>query len=150
MTACVFCTDNNRGQIIVSRQLLFQTTHWNVLLDHKPVVYGHLILSPKEHRRARIELTQEETADLYQVQQRIHTIFRKTFQSDWNLQYEKNVGWGIPHFRIHVLPSSSFMGFAWLQVKLFSWTFIPPYWSLSPDQLRSQAQAFLLNEQKTN
>jgi diadenosine tetraphosphate (Ap4A) HIT family hydrolase len=129
-TNCVFCTNNIQGEAVVNNQLLFSTDHWNVLLDHKPVTHGHLILTPKTHRFVQKDLTEQEHTDLFKVQQKIHQAYENALGFSHNIQYEKNgIGQGVPHFQIHVLPVSSSWDLAWLQAKLLC-RMIP--WPIEP------------------
>ncbi|WP_068468735.1 HIT family protein [Candidatus Protochlamydia phocaeensis] len=142
---CPFCVDNPRGLQIIHNQVLFQTHNWTVVFDHKPMTKGHLIALPTLHHDTRFDLTREETADFYEVQQRIQRIYRHVFGHDACLFYDKN-RLGIPHFQIHVMPATSIWQLIWLQVKLFFRSFPIPVWTLSPQRLQELRQEFTVPE----
>jgi diadenosine tetraphosphate (Ap4A) HIT family hydrolase len=139
---CPFCIDNVRGQEVVRKQTLFQSRSWTVLFDHKPMTKGHLVIIPTAHRERRSEITPEENADLYEVFQRINTIYNRVFGYSNNITYEKN-GLGIPHFQIHVIPVSSKLHSLWLQVMLFIRTLPIPFWTLNETHLTELRNEFL-------
>ncbi|MCE2983138.1 MAG: HIT family protein [Parachlamydia sp.] len=139
---CPFCTNHERGQEVIQRQLLFATEKWNVIFDHKPLTKGHLILTPKEHRSVRSDLTAEENADLFNVYQKVHECYQKVFGYTSNITYEKN-GLGIPHFQIHLLPVSSKLHSVWVQIMLFVRTFTFNFWSLNAEKLAALRNEFL-------
>ncbi len=139
---CPFCVSNPLGERVINRQVLFETRHWKVLFDHKPLTKGHLIVVPTVHRDTRFDLTSEECENLFDVQTRIKEAYQRVFGYSSNLQYEKN-GLGIPHFQIHILPTSSKLHLLWLQIKLFIRTFPFPIFSLSDQNLVQLRREFL-------
>ncbi|CUI16138.1 hypothetical protein PNK_0510 [Candidatus Protochlamydia naegleriophila] len=138
---CPFCASSPLGERVTNRQILFGTRYWKVLFDHKPLTKGHLIVVPNEHRDTRFDLTAEECENLHEVQLRIKDVFQHVFGYCSNLQYEKN-GLGIPHFQIHILPTSSKLHLLWLQIKLFIRTFPFPLWSLSDQRIEQLRREF--------
>lgn len=132
---CIFCK-----QEVIDKQQVYQGEHWRILLDYRPVAQGHLLLVPIEHRLTRHELSEEEHAELYKIEQIARRIFVKRFgEKIEDLQYEKNgpTLQSVHHFHIHMIPieqgADSLMG----KMKL-AWALFTPRARLSDEELERE------------
>lgn len=138
---CPFCDPS-----IISKQEVYRGNHWLVLLDYKPVLEGHVLLVPIEHRLTRHELSREEHNELYDIEKMVHCVFLSRFgQNVEDFQYEKNgpTLQSVNHFHIHVIPFEGKMKSFGEKIRLFSRLFLFPPSALSDEQIlfeKSQLQ----------
>lgn len=129
---CPFCDAS-----IIDKQEVYRGNFWQVLLDYKPVVSGHLLIVPLEHRLTRHELSREEHDELFDIEKKVHCVFMSRFgKSIEDFQYEKNgpTLQSVHHFHIHVLPIDSTFRSSWKKMVLFTKLFIFPPSPLSDDE----------------
>jgi diadenosine tetraphosphate (Ap4A) HIT family hydrolase len=153
---CAFCKPE-----VIEKQQVYQGKYWRILIDYQPVVKGHLLLVPIEHRRARHELTEEEHNELYKIEKIAHCILQKRFGRGVgdvegigdvedvdgdveDLQYEKNGATlqSVNHFHIHVIPIDKEMGSLWGRVKL-AWALFTPRKTLTDEELEREKRESL-------
>lgn len=102
-----FCMKENTDKTI-----FYDTRHFMVLYDIKPVVPGHILFVPKRHVVDILELSLDELRDFYStlhhVIPRILTLYEATENSyDLTSQIGPYSGRTVPHLHIHLLPRQS-------------------------------------------
>lgn len=73
----------------------------------KPVVPGHVLVSPKRVIKRFAELTPEETSDLWLLAKRVGAAIEPHFKADsltFAMQDGPSAGQTVPHVHIHILP----------------------------------------------
>lgn len=144
---CVFCDTNPQGARCLERQTLFETGHWRVLMDYRPVTDGHLLIVPREHVVTRFDLTEAQTMDLRDVYARVNEIFNRIYPGCGILLYEKNGNnaWQhIKHFSIQAIPCATSWSLPIIQVKLIFNTFLSSLFSPMTDQALTAQKERLL------
>ncbi len=91
------------------KTIFYETEHFMVLYDIRPVVMGHCLFVPKRHIVDILELTPAETKDLYgafmHVIPKMLEIYQATEKSyDITSQVGPYSGRSVPHLHIHLLP----------------------------------------------
>lgn len=91
------------------KTIFYETEHFMVLYDIRPVVIGHCLFVPKRHIVDILELTAEEAKDLYgafgHVIPKMLGIYESTENSyDISSQVGPYSGRSVPHLHIHLLP----------------------------------------------
>ena len=102
---CVFCGIIT-GEISASR--VYEDEQVIAFLDHQPITPGHVLVVPRVHVQAFVNLPAEDACRLMAVGQRIDLAIRRS-----NLRCEavtlflsdgRAAGQEVPHVHLHVLP----------------------------------------------
>jgi diadenosine tetraphosphate (Ap4A) HIT family hydrolase len=99
---CPFCSEK-----VLKRQQVYENDYFRIILEHCPIIEGHLLVIPKRHIMKAHELTQEEGASLIEAIQKTVQAFRSTFDTDEYIVYEKNgphAGQSVFHVHFHLIP----------------------------------------------
>lgn len=103
--ACSFCKHK-----VMTTQSVFETPYFAVLVDHAPIVKGHLLVIPKRHIVKAHELYREEWEELSIIIPKIVNVFLERFNTDQYIILEKNgpnAFQHVPHVHFHLLPITS-------------------------------------------
>lgn len=143
---CPFCDPE-----IAAKQEVYRGSHWHVLVDYRPVLEGHLLIVPIQHRLTRHELTREEHNELYEIEKKVQCVFTRRFGSEVeDFQYEKNgpTLQSVHHFHIHAIPFDSKMKSFIKKIGLFAKLFLLPPSKLSHEEALKEQELFrnLFNE----
>jgi len=96
------------GPARVSGPTIFYRTQLTVaFVNKKPVVEGHLLVSPLREVEKMGDLTDEEVADLFKVVQRVEKFVQKFYgvnSTTISVQNGPLAGQSIPHVHVHILP----------------------------------------------
>lgn len=102
-----FCMKENTNKTI-----FYDTKHFMVLYDIKPVVPGHSLFVPKRHVVDLLELSLDELRDFYSILHyvipRMLRLYESTENSyDLSSQIGPYSGRTVPHLHVHLLPRRS-------------------------------------------
>jgi len=100
--SCVFC------EIVAGRapaDRIEEDEHSLCLLDINPLVQGHCLVIPKRHVPWWHDLTEAETASLFQVARSVSNKLMQVFQPDFVCLFAR--GRRIPHTHIFLIPTFS-------------------------------------------
>ena len=104
---CIFCKIVS-GDIPAST--VYEDDHFLAFLDISQVTPGHTLVIPKKHARNLLEMTPDETADLFNV---VSTVTKKvesaTQPQGMNIisNMEEIAGQSVFHTHVHILPRYS-------------------------------------------
>ena len=104
---CIFCKIV-AGDIPASK--VYEDGHFLAFLDISQVTPGHTLVIPKKHARNLLEMTPDETADLFNV---VSTVTKKvesaTQPQGMNIisNMEEIAGQSVFHSHVHILPRYS-------------------------------------------
>lgn len=104
---CIFCKIV-AGEIPASK--VYEDDHFLAFLDISQVTPGHTLVIPKKHARNLLEMTPDETADLFNV---VSTVTKKvesaTQPQGMNIisNMEEIAGQSVFHTHVHILPRYS-------------------------------------------
>ena len=104
---CIFCKIV-AGEIPASK--VYEDDHFLAFLDISQVTPGHTLVIPKKHARNLLEMTPDETADLFNV---VSTVTKKvesaTQPQGMNIisNMEEIAGQSVFHSHVHILPRYS-------------------------------------------
>ncbi|KAL5494493.1 hypothetical protein EMCRGX_G015835 [Ephydatia muelleri] len=93
--------------VIPERQVFFQTALSYAFTNIKPVVPGHILVSPKRVVCRVAELTPQEAADLMVCAHKIAPMLQKAYDSSSltiAIQDGKDAGQSVAHVHMHVMP----------------------------------------------
>uniref|UniRef100_A0A0N5A7V0 Nitrilase and fragile histidine triad fusion protein NitFhit n=1 Tax=Syphacia muris TaxID=451379 RepID=A0A0N5A7V0_9BILA len=108
----IFCftgiTELRFGDNIISPDVVFVRTPYSfAFVNHKPVLPGHVLVSPIRMVHRLTDLTDCETADLFIVAKKIQAMLEKyygTSSSSVAVQDGPHAGQTVPHVHVHILP----------------------------------------------
>ena len=104
---CIFCKIV-AGEIPASK--VYEDDHFLAFLDISQVTPGHTLVIPKKHARNLLEMTPEETADLFNVVSRVtKKVESATQPQGMNIisNMEEIAGQSVFHSHVHILPRYS-------------------------------------------
>ncbi len=104
---CIFCKIV-AGEIPASK--VYEDDHFLAFLDISQVTPGHTLVIPKKHARNLLELTPDETADLFNVVSRVtKKVESATQPQGMNIisNMEEIAGQSVFHSHVHILPRYS-------------------------------------------
>ncbi|EON66083.1 hypothetical protein W97_05326 [Coniosporium apollinis CBS 100218] len=95
------------GPFLVTPQVFHSTPHTFALVNLKPILPGHVLISP--HRRVpRLrDLTPTEISDLFLTVQRVSRMIERVFNAtalNIAIQDGADAGQSVPHLHAHVIP----------------------------------------------
>ena len=104
---CIFCKIV-AGDIPASK--VYEDDHFLAFLDISQVTPGHTLVIPKKHARNLLEMTPDETADLFNVVSRVtKKVESATQPQGMNIisNMEEIAGQSVFHSHVHILPRYS-------------------------------------------
>ena len=104
---CIFCKIV-AGEIPASK--VYEDDHFLAFLDISQVTPGHTLVIPKKHARNLLEMTPDETADLFNIVSRVTKKVEGATQSQgMNIisNMEEIAGQSVFHTHVHILPRYS-------------------------------------------
>ena len=104
---CIFCKIV-AGDIPASK--VYEDEYFLAFLDISQVTPGHTLVIPKKHARNLLEMTPDETADLFNVVSRVTKKVKSATQPQgMNIisNMEEIAGQSVFHTHIHILPRYS-------------------------------------------
>ena len=104
---CIFCKIV-AGEIPASK--VYEDDHFLAFLDISQVPPGHTLVIPKKHARNLLEMTPDETADLFNVVSRVtKKVESATQPQGMNIisNMEEIAGQSVFHSHVHILPRYS-------------------------------------------
>lgn len=90
-----------------SSQVFFRTELSFAFVNIKPVVPGHVLISPFSPVAHFQDLNKEQISDLWQTAQKVSAVVKKHFSGtalSFGIQDGKEAGQSIPHVHLHILP----------------------------------------------
>ena len=104
---CIFCKIV-AGEIPASK--VYEDDHFLAFLDISQVTPGHTLVIPKKHARNLLEMTPDETADLFNVVSKVtKKVESATQPQGMNIisNMEEIAGQSVFHTHVHILPRYS-------------------------------------------
>ena len=96
---CIFCDIASAKE---SSYKILENDKFIVILDAFPITEGHTLVIPKSHKKDVLELTRQETADLFTLARDIAGVLVKQLEADSvNIATAPSV---VPHFHLHIIP----------------------------------------------
>jgi len=92
---------------VIERQLVYESDYHHVLLDHRPIQPGHMLIVPKRAVRYAHELTDDEWTDLGRVTKKTIGVFKSFLQTEQYFILEKNgpdAGQTVDQVHFHIVP----------------------------------------------
>ena len=103
MENCIFCKILN-GEIPSKK--IYEDDQVIAILDINPIVDGHLLIIPKNHRTDFTELTKEEVFHIYEVANKLTSVLMDKLDA---VSMTLTVNYGeaqvVKHFHLHLLPN---------------------------------------------
>lgn len=147
VTSCIFCqkSDANKRSV-VDAQKIGETRTVRILLDTVPMLPGHLLLTPSEHRVRAHELTDTEVLAEHEALKQIVAMYKTKYNAENYLILQKNgkaAGQSVPHYHKHIYPIASKSDFRWAQ-----WNFATKFFTfgLCSTKLKGEKLATLQRE----
>ncbi|KAJ5753487.1 uncharacterized protein N7511_007640 [Penicillium nucicola] len=95
------------GSFIVTPQVFFQTPLTFALVNLKPILPGHVLVSPRRVVPRVADLTPAETSDLFLTVRRVGRMVERVYgASSLNIAVQDGVhaGQSVPHVHAHIIP----------------------------------------------
>ncbi|PLB47911.1 HIT-like protein, partial [Aspergillus steynii IBT 23096] len=95
------------GPFLVTSQVFHQTPLTIALVNLKPILPGHVLVSPRRVVPRVADLTPSETSDLFQTVRRVGRMIERVYGgSSLNIAVQDGVdaGQSVPHVHAHVIP----------------------------------------------
>ncbi|KAF2171653.1 hypothetical protein M409DRAFT_63284 [Zasmidium cellare ATCC 36951] len=95
------------GPFNVTSQVFHTTPHSFALVNLKPLLPGHILVSPLRVKARLSDLTQDEIADLFLTVTRIQKTLERVYKADaFNVAVQDGeaAGQTVPHVHCHVIP----------------------------------------------
>ena len=95
------------GTFLVTPQVFHLTQHSFALVNLKPLLPGHVLVSPRRVTPRFSDLTQAEVTDLFVTVQRVGRVVERVYgASSLNIAIQDGVdaGQSVPHVHTHVIP----------------------------------------------
>jgi diadenosine tetraphosphate (Ap4A) HIT family hydrolase len=106
-----FLQDYSFGPWPIQASEVFATTPLSfAFVNFKPIVPGHVLVSPKRVVHRFADLSLEEVADLWTLSQRVGNAIEKHYNGSsltLTIQDGPEAGQTVPHVHVHVLPRKS-------------------------------------------
>lgn len=101
--ACAFCDKQ-----IIANQKIWGNDSFDVLVDNRPTVEGHLLIVSKRGDAIKVEdLTNKENTDLLDARKKTVELFKKVFKTDNYIELTKSgkpAGQTVKHLHVHMMP----------------------------------------------
>ncbi|RAK99232.1 HIT family protein [Aspergillus ibericus CBS 121593] len=95
------------GPFLVTTQVFHLTPHTYALVNLKPILPGHVLISPRRVVPRVTDLTPTETSDLFLTVRRVARMIERVYgASSLNIAIQDGVdaGQSVPHVHAHVIP----------------------------------------------
>nr|XP_011461528.1 PREDICTED: bis(5'-adenosyl)-triphosphatase [Fragaria vesca subsp. vesca] len=92
---------------IDSREVFYNTNLSYALVNLRPVVPGHVLVCPRREVKRFVDLTVDETSDLWLTAQKVGSrleSYHKATSLTLTIQDGPQAGQTVPHVHIHILP----------------------------------------------
>ncbi|KAI9042908.1 HIT family protein [Aspergillus affinis] len=107
MSAALKGTPIHFGPFLVTSQVFHQTPLTIALVNLKPILPGHVLISPRRVVSRVADLTPSETSDLFLTVRRVGRMIERVYgASSLNIAVQDGVdaGQSVPHVHTHVIP----------------------------------------------
>ncbi|KAF2433340.1 HIT domain protein [Tothia fuscella] len=95
------------GSFLVTPQVFHQTPLSFALVNLKPILPGHVLISPKRRVPRIKDLTAAEITDLFSTVQRVSRTIERVFNAtalNIAIQDGEEAGQSVPHIHAHIIP----------------------------------------------
>jgi bis(5'-adenosyl)-triphosphatase len=95
------------GKFVVTNSVFHVTPLSFAIVNHKPILPGHVLVSPKRIVPRFTDLTAEEVTDLYLTVQRVARMVERVFNAtavNIAMQDGVDAGQSVPHVHTHIIP----------------------------------------------
>lgn len=93
--------------ILLLRQVFYLTNHSFALVNIKPILPGHVLVSPIRRVARFHELTADEVSDLFLTVQKVGRMVERAFKAsalNIAIQDGSDAGQSVPHVHAHIIP----------------------------------------------
>jgi histidine triad (HIT) family protein len=110
-SSCIFCpqSDANKRSVIEG-QKIGETKNVRILLDTTPMLPGHVLITPAQHKVRAHELSESEVLAEHAALQQIVAMYKTKYKANDYLTLQKNgkaAGQSVAHYHKHVYPIAS-------------------------------------------
>ncbi|KAL8855060.1 MAG: hypothetical protein Q9221_000257 [Calogaya cf. arnoldii] len=98
------------GNFLVTSQVFHKTAHSFALVNIKPLLPGHVLVSPLRAARRLSDLDHAEVTDLFLTVQQVGTMVERVYgASSLNIAIQDGpaAGQSVPHLHTHIIPRQS-------------------------------------------
>lgn len=95
------------GPFVVTSQVFYSTNYSMALVNLKPLLPGHVLVSPRRVTPRLADLSVDEISDLFVTVQRVGRMIERVYQaSSLNVALQDGVdaGQSVPHVHAHIIP----------------------------------------------
>ncbi|XP_031266560.1 bifunctional bis(5'-adenosyl)-triphosphatase/adenylylsulfatase FHIT-like [Pistacia vera] len=95
---------------IDAKEVFYSTNLSFAMVNLRPVVPGHVLIVPKREVKRLVDLTADETSDLWLMAQKVGKqleSYHKASSLTFTIQDGPEAGQTVPHVHIHILPRKS-------------------------------------------
>ncbi len=99
---CAFCNQDK-----ISKQKIYETKYFTVLVDYAPIQEGHLLIVAKRNIVHLQDLNDDEAVDYNHIVKKVYSFFKEIIGTEDYIVLEKNgksAGQTVPHLHIHMIP----------------------------------------------
>lgn len=100
MPVCPFC---NKG----TNDYFLQSRRFAAIYNISPILPGHTLIIPKEHKESLFELSDEEVAEFMILGRDVARLLTAVFETDafnWAIQEREAAGQSVAHLHMHIVP----------------------------------------------
>ncbi|MBY0346895.1 MAG: HIT family protein [Hydrotalea flava] len=100
MQDCPFCNKQKND-------FYLETENFAVIYNISPILPGHSLVIPKQHKESLFELTDDELAKFMQLGRTTAALLCKVFNTNafnWAIQEREVAGQSVAHLHMHVVP----------------------------------------------
>lgn len=140
---CPFCNSQ-----IVNPQSVWQGKIASILLTHKPILNGHVLIIPNRHVERLECLTDNELSEIEHLAKMVCFVYEKFYGNRDYFVMQKNgktAGQSVPHVHFHLIPGGEIekKGKLWCFLRFFITPYLKPLDSKTMDKRRLQIKTVL-------
>ena len=102
--SCPFCSNEVQSNAFAT------SSDCLALLNHSPILPGHLLIIPRQHIESLYELSEPQIGDFFSFARAV-TEFITTYYDaeayDWSLQEGEAAGQSVSHLHLHIIPRTA-------------------------------------------
>lgn len=102
--SCPFCNSE------VQHNAIATSSECLALLNHSPILPGHLLIIPLQHVESLYELSESQIGDFFSFARTITEFITKFYDIeafDWSLQEGEAAGQSVSHLHLHIIPRTA-------------------------------------------
>lgn len=98
---CPFCDTSVKNAVFV------ESENFMALYNLAPILPGHSLILPKEHKETLLELTDDELTEMMVFSRKVTKLLLHVFNAEafgWSVQDQEAAGQTISHLHLHIVP----------------------------------------------